>query len=391
MRTLHLLAYSCEPNRGSEPGAGWAFLRGSLAAEKQVRLYTRPHRVSMILEALSDQERELLTVVPIRTPQALLPLRRRHRGQMLDYAIFQYRLLRELRSAVRPGDVVHHVTYASDWFPVAAIRVRVPLVLGPVGGYTTRAAMELARARMSHKAFGKERTRKAITQWLRGALVRGLRARSSRTLLLANNDDVAAHFRSRLPNIPVVVEPHVAVDIADGPQLRNQFQLLFVGRLIAWKGCHLAIEALAHLPVEYRLRIAGDGPEAPRLRALAASLGLADRIDLLGVIPRHEVLTLMANSGGLLFPSLHDSAPFAVAEALAAGCPVVCLDLGGPATLVRRASGGCIVPPEPASQVASALAHAVLKLPSLSYAPNTCFSTLRLPPLLRGWYESVSE
>ena len=63
--------------------------------------------------------------------------------------------------------------------------------------------------------------------------------------------------------------------------------LLSVGALIARKGHDVTIRALAYLP-EWRLFIAGEGPEQAALLALAAECGVADRVTLLGSVPHAE-------------------------------------------------------------------------------------------------------
>jgi len=70
------------------------------------------------------------------------------------------------------------------------------------------------------------------------------------------------------------------------------------------------------------------------LRKVAAEVGLQDNIRWLGYIPQQELFALYQSMHCLLFPSLHDSSGNIVLEAQANGLPVVCLDLGGPATLV---------------------------------------------------------
>lgn len=54
----------------------------------------------------------------------------------------------------------------------------------------------------------------------------------------------------------------------------------------------------------------------------------------LGRIPRSDVIERMRTADVFVFPSLRDSAGWAVAEAAACGLPVVCLDRGGPPTIV---------------------------------------------------------
>ena len=105
---------------------------------------------------------------------------------------------------------------------------------------------------------------------------------------------------------------------------------MFAGRLVPLKGWRLALRTIASLP-GWRLVVCGDGPDEPDARALAASLGIEDRVDFRGWRERDDVLRVMAEEAdALLFPSLHDEAGLAVAEAAAIGLPIVCIDRGGP-------------------------------------------------------------
>jgi glycosyltransferase involved in cell wall biosynthesis len=73
----------------------------------------------------------------------------------------------------------------------------------------------------------------------------------------------------------------------------------------------------------------------PRVRRAARRWDLADRVELVGSLPRAEVLRQVRRCGVLLHPALHEEAGLCVAEALALGTPVVCLDHGGPAEVAR--------------------------------------------------------
>jgi glycosyltransferase involved in cell wall biosynthesis len=132
--------------------------------------------------------------------------------------------------------------------------------------------------------------------------------------------------------------------------------LLFAGRLLPWKGGFLALRALKLLP-EWQLVICGTGPDEPRLRRLAKRWGLLHRTEFRGWVPRSELARAMREEADVfLFPSLHDDSPLVVAEATAAGLPVVCLDRGGPPLL-----GGHPVAIRSPRETAEALATAVLE------------------------------
>lgn len=78
------------------------------------------------------------------------------------------------------------------------------------------------------------------------------------------------------------------------------------------------------------LIVCGSGYDERRLRSFARRLGVEDRVAWLGWLPQDEVLQRIAGADFLLLPSLREAGGAIVAEALAVGLPVVCLDRGGP-------------------------------------------------------------
>ncbi|MGA8497309.1 MAG: glycosyltransferase, partial [Xanthobacteraceae bacterium] len=119
-------------------------------------------------------------------------------------------------------------------------------------------------------------------------------------------------------------------------------RLLYAGRLLYWKGVHIAIDAFARLRsqiTDARFTIVGDGAERDRLHALASSRNVKENIDFIPWLPQQRLFELYDSHDLLLFPSLHDSGGLVVLEALSHGLPVVCLDLGGPKDIVTPDSG----------------------------------------------------
>jgi glycosyltransferase involved in cell wall biosynthesis len=84
--------------------------------------------------------------------------------------------------------------------------------------------------------------------------------------------------------------------------------------------------------------VIGSGRDEAALRSYAEHVGVGDRVRLVGQLPREDLVGHMAKAEVLLMPSLHDDAPWVVAEAVAAGLPVVCLDRGGPPIIGGRAA-----------------------------------------------------
>jgi len=80
-------------------------------------------------------------------------------------------------------------------------------------------------------------------------------------------------------------------------------------------------------------------------------LGIADRLRFWGVMERVETLRRLAECDALVHPSLHDSGGVSCLEAMAAGRPVICLDVGGPHELATDDTGFRISTHTPADTV----------------------------------------
>lgn len=125
----------------------------------------------------------------------------------------------------------------------------------------------------------------------------------------------------------------------------SRLELLFVGRLLPWKGVHLLLRALSKMKDPRRqvqLTVIGSGPDRARLDRLATELGVIDQVSWIPWMPREELLRTYHKFDIFVFPSLHDSGGTAVLEAMSFGLPVLCLDLGGPSMLVTNECGRVI-------------------------------------------------
>lgn len=135
-----------------------------------------------------------------------------------------------------------------------------------------------------------------------------------------------------------------------------------MGRLLHWKGFHLGLRAFAraNLPdAEYWLL--GNGPERERLAAITEELGITSQVKFWGRLPREETLSKLRQCHVLVHPSLHDSGGWVCMEAMATGRPIICLDLGGPATQVTKETGFKI-PAHYPEQAVQGLAEAMICL-----------------------------
>lgn len=102
--------------------------------------------------------------------------------------------------------------------------------------------------------------------------------------------------------------------------------LVNTGRLVDQKNQDVLIRALASLP-GCRLVVAGEGERRAEWTALAAELGVADRVHLLGALPHDEALQLYGAADLFVFPSVHETFGISAVEAVLLGVPTLVGDI----------------------------------------------------------------
>jgi len=131
--------------------------------------------------------------------------------------------------------------------------------------------------------------------------------------------------------------------------------LVSTSRLHEQKGHDLAVRALADLPGEARLALAGAGKCEAGIRERARELGVADRVRLLGHVD--EIPDLLCAADAFVLASRFEGMPNSVLEAMAAGLPIVATAVGDVPRMLEDGVSGLLVPPEDGRALAGALAR----------------------------------
>lgn len=329
-----LSAYACEPWKGSEPEIGLQTLAAA-ASRHDVWLIVKDSCVPPLRAYLAEhnlQDRVRVEALPLGVEERGLGLVKFHwyyeRWQRMAAA----RAVELDRSI--DFDVVHHVTLSAYWTRVGVAAVDKPLVLGPLGGAVEappRLVTELGpigAVADLYRFIGRRLS-------TRRPAVRTALARTD--VLFAQNPETVARLPGDRMQVRVLSNA-TAVDVRPSPQARAQArskEIVFAGRLVAWKGTQLAVRTLLHLKDrEATLHVLGDGPDLARMQRTVRRHGLQDRVHFEGWVARPYLLERLSTAALLLNPSVHDEAGIAMAEALSLGTPVVCLDHGGPGQIV---------------------------------------------------------
>jgi glycosyltransferase involved in cell wall biosynthesis len=108
----------------------------------------------------------------------------------------------------------------------------------------------------------------------------------------------------------------------------DDFVLGYVGNLTDQKGWKILLRALELLPSEFRLVLAGDGPQRAELEALIAEPGLAGRTSYVGLLPKERLWGLYRRLDCLVMPSvttplLKEQFGAVLCDAMVMGVPIV--------------------------------------------------------------------
>lgn len=155
-------------------------------------------------------------------------------------------------------------------------------------------------------------------------------------------------IKGGVPTERLWVKPNFVFDASAQGSHDGSFGL-FVGRLSPEKGVASLISAWSRLKSR-RIKIAGDGPLLTDLRNAAA---VNPNIEILGKQSREAVAALMRQASFLLFPSrCYEGFPMVIAEAYAAGLPVLASRLGSMVELVRDGETGMLFDPDDPHEIA---------------------------------------
>ena len=380
--TILLSAYACEPGAGSEAAVGWGWVR-QLAGTHQVHVITRESNREKIEAELSVRPFLNVRFCYFDLPSWVLKLKRGGVGVYVYYILWQffaYRHIARKRHGRISFDIVHHVTFASVRLPSFMALLGRPFVFGPVGGgeYSPVALWWP----LGWGARIRETARYVSLRWIRFSPLMRLTLSGASTLFVTTpqtGDVLPKEFRSKAQVMLAIAmsEDETVKPEVDRRKTPGVFRIVYAGRLLYWKGVEYGLHGFARFAAEFpdsEMTIVGSGPELVRWQKIASGLSIASRVKWMSAMRHEDLLDFLPQFDAFLFPSLHDSGGMVVMEALGAGLPVICLDVGGPGDLVTE-SCGFKLPASRPQDVVDGICQSLLKLardPDLREAMGKC-------------------
>ncbi len=368
MRKLKILlsAYGFEPGRGSELGIGWNIAR-IMAQNHDVWVLTRGGNRALIELELLRRPIPGLHVIYYDLPRWLPGSEKFSCGRIqVHYHLWQlgvYFIAKQWHQRIK-FDLANHLTFGKYWAPSLISLLPIPFIWGPiVGGESLPFAFwkHLGAYGTSHALL------RMATRWLEewDPLVR-LTARRTNLALTPSYETALRLKRLGVQRVEFV-QTHGGINVDEYTHLRNlkppkavPFRFLSSGRLVPWKGIHLAIRALAqaNLP-EAEYWIEGSGPQGRHLAALAKKMGIAHQVQFFEGLSRIEAWACLEQCHVLLHPSLHNLFTNICVEAMAAGRPIIgfCVDPATPSQITPT-TGVNIIAHDP-QQAIGEMAHSM--------------------------------
>lgn len=350
-----LIAEAANPEWTSVPLEGWSH---AMALRQLVdgHLVTQIRNRNAILRA-GLREGEDFTAVdsePVARPMwKLASLLRLGEGKgwttlqalaPVGYYYFEHLVWRRFAEKIRSHafDLVHRLTPLSPTTPSPlakkCARAGVPFIVGPLNGGVPWPKWFHDRRRAEREWLAPLRSAYKLLPGYRSTLVHS-------AAIIAGSQYTRAQIPMRFADKTFYV-PENAVDPSRFAAHRDRqpaipLRLLFVGRLVPYKGADMVIEAAGPLLTSHRaqLTIIGDGPERPALEQLAARSAHPAAIRFTGAIPHAEVQQYLAEADLFVFPSIREFGGAVVLEAMAMGAVPLVVNYGGPSELVTQETG----------------------------------------------------
>lgn len=374
-----LIAEQCNPESTSVPLVSWYYYR-ALRDRITVHLVTQIRNRAAIERSglVHGQDFSAIDSERIARPVwRLASILRGGKGKgwttvmalnSLSYYYFEYLLWKQFGAAIALGvyDVIHRLTplsaTVSSLIARKCAKARVPFVVGPMNG-------GLPWPRGFGKVQAQEREWLSSVRNLSRFMPYWRSTYNKASTVISGSRDTWRQLES-IAGLRHIYMPRNGVDVEQfeftkRPSVEDPsrpLHLLFVGRLVPYKGCDMVLEAAADLlrRGDARFTIVGDGPQRAELEAIVQRNGLAG-VTFRGNVPHDELQRCFAEADLFAFPSIREFGGAVVLEAMSCGLPVVVVDYGGPGELASEECG-VLIPLGSRDEIVVRLQHAIRQI-----------------------------
>lgn len=369
---IFISAFSCMPHMGSEPGVGWHWV---LEMSKYFELWVLVHKEQIddiesfvIQNGLNKTIHFIYYDIPLNS---LFFKNGNFKWVRTYYYIWTILSNKIVKKTMQDNgiNIFHHLTFGNAIWPVSKFGQTQKFIWGPIGGVET-----------IPEEFTKHYDIKSrILESIRRIMVKSLKYRIGFNQRCKNAYLILCKTEAMRMAVPekwrqkAVLFTDVAVEDADtncsissNNSPNKTIELLSVGRLDAWRGFDLLLEAFA---IAYKqnpqmhLTILGNGMYKAELLNMRSRLGIEKTVDFLGNIPMDEYRQKIAQCDFVVNSSLKEGAVTVSFDSMRYGKPLICVDTGG-YTRYFNNDYAMVLPQQNRESLIQSLADAIIRLAS---------------------------
>ena len=341
---IFLGAYACEPHKGSEPEVGWQMANeiAKVMPDDNIYVITKYNNQDLIEKENYPSNVKFFYYDP---PKWLTFWKKGGRGVRTYYYIWMFTAALFMKKQNIKFDIVHHVTFVNDWLPSFYHLLKTKqnkFVWGPIGSHEGIQAKFLD----GNKRKLIEKIRMFLQFFYRTIDPSFHTCKSKADCIVGITQNVRSKLNLDTKKM-FIAEPAIAMnksilnDIKKPKKNHENFIILSVGRLLYIKNFKLTILSFSYFLKNNphvdnaKLKIIGKGSDRKSLENFTKELGIENKVEFIGEIPRKEVQENFYNANLFLFPTL-ESAGFVTLEAMSNYLPVVAMKYGGPQEFIKH-------------------------------------------------------
>lgn len=344
-----LSAYACEPNKGSEPGVGWAWVCELAKLGHELHVLTRANNKTVIERARdSIPNTKNVHFIYYDLPTPFLKAKKIPFGVQMYYGLWQLGIYRVAKRLIKNIDIdyIQHVTFVGVRQPSYLVFLDKPFFFGPVAG--GEAAPFKLRKHYSWPQWFADFARDILNLFIKLDPRMWLIFLRSKHIFVTSEQTknlIPKRFHTKISTQLAVAlnQGELSVSRTKVFNVDKGVKFLFIGRFFELKGMGLGLKAFSEYSHKFpnaTLTMVGTGKAKKLWEQLVIDLGIKEKLTWIDWVSKCQVDDLYMAHDVLLFPSLHDSGGMVVLEAMSHGLPIICLDIGGPGQILGSGEAG---------------------------------------------------
>lgn len=346
---IFVSAYACEPNLGSEIGVGWHWV---LEMSKYFELWvlTRESNRKNIEPWIKvHPECSGIHWLYYDLPKWARWWKKGLRGVRIYYNLWQCcsNAIVEQTMKEQGIEVFHHLTYGNAMWQVSRYGQQKHFIWGPIGGLETIGEDFARHYGLTERVLARLRRMAVKSLPLNGAFQK--RCASAQLIIcktMSTQKLIPTQYRYKsIQMTDVACDEEKKTTAKTVRETEDVTKFITVGRLDAWRGFDLVIEAFDKLSQEVpnvELCIVGMGRDQKRLYKLIGKMPSSAKIKMVGEVSSETYQTLIQDSHVVVNAAVKEGAVTVAFDAIAYGKPLVCIETGGYTRALNNMMSECV-------------------------------------------------